>query len=97
MASHPAAASHPATRRGSWASTKKLHGSTGTRRRGPRKPGGERDGGQQIIRLQILVVRQDLVACHAGAEQLQDRLNRVSQASNAGLAVADGRVNRDAR
>ena len=61
----------------------------------PGQPCRVRQHSQQVVSLQILIVRQDLVVRHAGTQQFQQRLNGVSQSPHTRLAVAHGRVNRD--
>jgi hypothetical protein len=57
---------------------------------------GVGDGGAQISRLEVGVIRQNLLPCHVAAQQIQKEVNRVTQAADARLAVADIRVHRDA-
>jgi hypothetical protein len=56
----------------------------------------EINGSQQIVRLKILVVGQDLVERHPRAEQFKKHLDRVTESPNARLTETDGRVDRDA-
>src|SRR4051794_41617505 len=61
----------------------------------PHQPGGEGEGGEQVIPLQVLVVGQDLVGRHPGTEQLEEHLDGVAEATDTRLAMADVRVDGD--
>ena len=61
-----------------------------------RETRGKGQRGQDILTLQVLIVSQYLVNAHTRAQQLQDRLHRIAQAADAGLTMADGRVDGDA-
>jgi hypothetical protein len=75
---------------------------SGTSRRGQRdhapsrRASTELKRSQDVVALQVRVVGEDLVDCHARGEQLQHALNRVAQPSDRRLPVADGWVGRDA-
>ena len=55
----------------------------------------ERQHGEEIFPLKILIVGDDLVNRHAGTEQLKQTLNGVAKPADAGLAMADCRIDRD--
>src|SRR3954470_21922174 len=48
----------------------------------PNNPGGVVQHRKDVLRLQILIVIEDLGMTHSGAEQFQDRLDRVAQPAN---------------
>jgi hypothetical protein len=64
---------------------------------GPREPGGIGEDGQEVFSLQILIIGENLVDHHAGAKQFQKGLHRVAKPADAGFAMADGGVDRNAR
>ena len=61
-----------------------------------RQPGGIGKGGQQVFPFEIWIIGQDLLDGHARAKQLQNHLDWVAEPPQAGLPMADGRVNGDA-
>jgi hypothetical protein len=52
--------------------------------------------GQQIVTLKVLVISEQFIVRHAGAKQLKQHFDWVSETANTRLTVANGRVNRDA-
>ena len=48
--------------------------------------------GEQIVRFEIGVVRQDLIVRHSWSKKLKQVLNRISKSANGRLAVTDGRT-----
>src|ERR1700709_2078083 len=51
---------------------------------------------QDVLPFEILVVGQNLVGRHPGAQQLENRFNRITQAAGRGLPVADFGIDDDA-
>ena len=56
----------------------------------------ERQDCRDIIRLEVRKIRQDLVRGHAGSQVLEDVVDRVPEASNAGLSTRLPGLDRDA-
>lgn len=57
---------------------------------------GEGQGLQNVLFFEIFIVREDLWNRHTRAQPLKNRFDRVTQPANAGLPVADLRVDGDA-
>lgn len=51
----------------------------------------------EVVAFEVLIVGEDLIECHAGTEELQDRLDRATQTTHARLAVTHSGVDRDPR
>ena len=52
--------------------------------------------GEQIVRFEIGVVRQNLILRHSGGQKLKQVLDRISKSADDRLAVTDGRIGHDA-
>jgi hypothetical protein len=63
----------------------------------PSQASSERQDGKQVLTIEVLVIGQDLVERHTRAEQVQQRLDRVTQPADTRFAVAHRGVDRDAR
>jgi hypothetical protein len=52
--------------------------------------------GQDIVPLQLRMVSQDLILAHASGNEVEDRLHRPSHVADAGFAVTNVPVERNA-
>jgi hypothetical protein len=60
------------------------------------EPGSEGQSGENVLPLEVVIVLEDLLVGHTGAQQFQDDFDRVPQVADSRLAVADVRVDCDA-
>ncbi len=51
--------------------------------------------GQNVVGFEVGIVGEDLIACHAGGEEVEEHFNGIAEASDARLAMTNSVIDGD--